>query len=61
MNRRKSKQLRKTLLEKTAEALVMIRNHYTRNTDIMTEKSVARAFKKMYKRGIISKEFLVEK
>jgi len=59
MNQRKTKQLRKALLQKTTEVLTLIRNEYGSKTEqTETPQAVWRQFKEMYKAGKVPVKLL---
>jgi len=59
MNRHKTKQLKRTLLIKTPDVLLVIKNEI-KDTSKMTAQSVWRTFKRLYKNGKISKKLLIK-
>jgi hypothetical protein len=62
MRQKRVKQLRRILLKKPNEVLVMIREEYGQMTQqIETPQALWRTFKKMYKNGKIPQNFLIEK
>ena len=61
MNGRKSKQLRKTMLNKTPEVLVLIRSEVGEKTKEMHPTAIWRTFKRLYKQGKVSEDLLVTK
>jgi uncharacterized protein YjfI (DUF2170 family) len=60
MRGKKAKQLRKTLLRKTEEVLLLVRNEYGDLTMQMTPQSLSKAFKRMYKKGLVPNKMLVK-
>lgn len=60
MNQQMAKRLRKTLLHKTDEILLLLRQEFGEMTKEMTETSVYRNFKKLYKQGKVPPS-LIEK
>lgn len=62
MNQRKTKQLRKTMLKKTAEVLTLIRSEFGQKTEqIERPQQVWRNFKTLYKMGKVPKSLLIVK
>jgi hypothetical protein len=61
MNGRKSKQLKKTLLKKTAEIMLLVRDEYGDQTMQMSSDSLWKNFKRMYQNGKIPESLLVKK
>ena len=61
MNQRMAKRLRKTLLNKTPEVLMMIHENFGDKTkEIESPQSVWKQFKKLYKMGMVPPSFIMK-
>lgn len=60
MRGKKAKQLRKTLLNKTAETLLLLRNEVGESTKNMTETAIWKCFKRLYKNNKVPQSFLIK-
>lgn len=59
MNAKQAKKLRKVLLNKTPEVLMLINKHYESKTkEIQTPQAVWRLFKELYKNGKVPANLL---
>lgn len=59
MNQKMARRLKKTLLEKTPEVLMLLRKEFGERTDdIDSPNRVWRNFKKLYKQGKVPKEMI---
>jgi len=61
MNQRITKRLRKTLLEKAPEVMMLIHSHFGEKTkQIESPQAVWKNFKKLYKMGLVPKTMIIK-